>query len=94
MKAKAKKGSKKAAVKTNKAVAKATKATLITIKKGANIDGRRGLMGKMVEAVRKAAKGISRDDLAKKFPKDGRVKVSKNVQWGVRHGVFAEAAAK
>lgn len=69
--------------------AAATKATTITLAKGATADGRRGLMGKMVEAVAKS-KGLSRDDLAKRFKSAGRVKVMKNVQWGVRHDVFAE----
>ncbi len=92
-----KKASKKAAAKTTKATkaVKATSTSVISIKKGATTEGRRGLMGDMVGALVKAGKGLNRDELAKRFAKGKvtRVQVMKNVQWGVRNGVFAEKAA-
>lgn len=89
-KAKAKKGSKKAAAKRTTAM---TGDTRITLAKGKDPKAMRGLMAKMASKLAGSKAGVSRDDLAKAFPKDGRVKVMKNVQWGVRHGVFASKAA-
>lgn len=95
-KAAAKPAAKKAAVAKPAAAKKAAKPVspeLIVLQKGVSTDGRRGLMGKMVDAVAKAKKGLTRDELAKRFGKEARVKVVKNVQWGIRHKVFAEKRA-
>lgn len=78
---------------TKKQATKQTASGLIQLKAGVTAEGRRGLMGKMVEAVSKAKKGLTRDELAQRFSKEPRVKVSKNVQWGLRHDVFKEARA-
>jgi hypothetical protein len=92
MSTKAKKASTKKAAPAVKA-AKAEKPVKVVLKAGASADGRRGLMGKMMEAVAKTKGGLSRDELASRFAKEPRVKVSKNVNWGLRHGVFKEARA-
>jgi hypothetical protein len=89
MSTKAKKPSKKPAPAAK--AAKAEQPTKVILKAGVSTDGRRGLMGKMMAVVAKAKGGLSRDELASRFAKEPRVKVSKNVNWGLRHGVFKEA---